>query len=131
MSIEKVNVDQKLAQIKAMGGDKNKIDSAQEQFKLSVFYNEVNLNPQKYSYEDRQKVNKSMAETKLQLIEKMFKEMIKSQTETSEFYNEIINLLDKLLDNKHKITQGEINDEILDKLNTFNAICDEFNQLIK
>ncbi len=68
MSTPRINVETKLAAIKAMGGNPNKIDSAEEQFQLSVFYNEVNyLNPKKYSAEDRKKVNECLYYTRFEL----------------------------------------------------------------
>lgn len=124
MSIQKVNVEQKLAQIKAMGGDKNIVDTVQEQFQLSVFYNEVNLNPQKYSYEDRQKVNKCIFETKNKSIEKANNEIIKLHESSNKDLQKVLDELEKLgvsKENIKNIEQYDI-DDIIDLLNKINNL---------
>ena len=127
MSIEKVNVDHKLAQIKAMGGDKNKIDSAQEQYQLSVFYNEVNLNPQKYSYEDKQKVKKCMDYTNSEVAETKMRNIIKEMKKNLDVPTQrVLDELEKLgvtKENIYNIIQSN-NDETIEKL-------DEIIKLVK
>ncbi len=70
MSIDKVNVEQKLAQIKAMGGKKDKIDTPQEQFQFALFEQEVLLNPNKYTEKDRKAVSDCKKEVSLFLANK-------------------------------------------------------------
>ncbi len=128
MSIQKVNVEQKLAQIKAMGGDKNIVDTVQEQFQLSVFYNEVNLNPQKYSYEDRKMVDKCMSETKTLTVIKLLEKMGITLNECNIAQKELLRKLETLIEKPQTIEQSENIDKIIKLLI---AINDNLEQMSK
>lgn len=96
----KINVMQRLAEIKAMKGDKNKIDTAEEQYQFSILEQEVLLNPQKYSYEDRQKIVNCKKEISVFLAEKKGKNMQKSVVNSfkpvSKKHEKILNRLEEL-----------------------------------
>ena len=92
MSIEKINVGEEIARIKAKGGKIGEIDTVEEKIMFSLFALDVELHPEKYNVTEKDKKEIQNLKTDILLQENL--EAAKNNTNTQE---KILDTLDKLM----------------------------------